>query len=486
MKEGLSKQVLVNSLWSIFGRFGYLSISLISNIILVRLLSPKEFGQLGVAMFFIIVGSVLTEAGLSGALIRKEHVTENDYSTVFIFNLIVSLMLMLMLMLSAGSISSFYNDNDLKYILIISSLVFLVNAFRIVQDTKLIREMKFKSKITYEFFSIFLSSGIAVFFAFKGAGIWSLILLQILTPLFLAMIMWYFVGSLKTYKFSFLSFKGFFKFGINTTLASLLNVVFNNIYHLVLGKYFSIIQTGYFYQAQKLQDIPNSVSQGVILNVMYSALSKLKGDSKDFVEFYQNTFKLFAVIIAFVCMVIFNYAEVIVRLLYGEKWIASVIYLKVLIFISFFYLLEILSRNIFKVFDKTEKILQLEILKKIMQMGTIIYGVVTMSIVNLLYGFAYVCVFSFLINYFFVRKILGISDINDLIVIFKISLICVFVILFLNNGVIAYGYLEEGSILSFLIIVAAYALLLKIFKIVDLHKFLNIKKILIEDRNKNG
>ena len=89
MKEGLSKQVLINSLWSLFGRFGYLSISLISNIILVRLLSPKEFGQLGIVMFFIIVGSVLTEAGLSGALIRKEHVTDNDYSTIFIFNLIV-------------------------------------------------------------------------------------------------------------------------------------------------------------------------------------------------------------------------------------------------------------------------------------------------------------------------------------------------------------------------------------------------------------
>lgn len=479
MKEGLSKQVLINSLWSLFGRFGYLSISLISNIILARLLSPKEFGQLGIVMFFIIVGSVLTEAGLSGALIRKEHVTDNDYSTIFIFNLIVSFIMMLVLMLSAGFISNFYNDNDLKNILIISSLVILINAFRIVQDTKLIREMRFQSKVTYEFFSIFLSSGIAIFYAFKGAGIWALVLLQILTPLFLAIIMWYFVGTLKTYKFSTSSFKSFFKFGINTTLASLLNVIFNNIYHLVLSRYFSIIQTGYFYQAQKLQDIPNSISQGVISNVMYSALSKLKGNIKEFIEFYQTTFKLFAVMAAFVCMVIFNYAEIIIRVLYGEKWLFSAIYLKVLIFISFFYLLEILSRNIFKVFDRTEKILQLEILKKTLQMGTIIYGVLTASIVNLLYGFAYVCVFSFLINYFFVRKILNIPDINDLIVIFKLSLICIFVILFLNNGIIAYGYLQEGSAISFLIIIFLYAFLLKVFKIIDLRNFLNIKKFLI-------
>ena len=194
MTEGLSRSLLINTLWSLFGRFGYLTVALVSNIILVRLLSPKEFGQVGIMMFFIVVATVLVESGLSGALIRKQKVTETDYSTIFIFNLIISLILMSLLIGSSGYIAEFYNDPELKSILIASSFVLIINALRITQGTKLVKNLQFKLKAIFEFVSIFSGSIIAIFLAFKGVGVWALIALQLSTAIILTCILWIFVN----------------------------------------------------------------------------------------------------------------------------------------------------------------------------------------------------------------------------------------------------------------------------------------------------
>ena len=138
-------------MWSVFGQVGYLGVAFITNILLVRILGPYEFGQIGIIMFFVAIGKVLTESGLSGALVRKNDATEEDFSTVFIFNLIISFVLVAVIIVMSGYVADFYKDTSLENILIVSSMVLLIDAFRIPQNAKLVKELKFKKNSISKF-----------------------------------------------------------------------------------------------------------------------------------------------------------------------------------------------------------------------------------------------------------------------------------------------------------------------------------------------
>ena len=477
MTQNLQRSLLINTLWAFLGKFGYLLIGLITNIILVRLLGPKDFGQIGIIMFFISLSTVLMESGLSGALVRKKDTKEIDYSTIFIFNLFVSLLLMVVLISLSGYIADFYQDTNLKLILIISSLVLLINALRISQTVKLIKELQFKRKATYEIVAIAIASVVAIVLAMNGFGVWALVALQIITALILTTLSLVFVSSIKTYKFSLSVFKEFYKFGMNTTFASLLNTAFDNIYQLIIGRFFLIEQAGYFYQAKKLQEMPVGIIQSATLGVVYSTLAKLQDTPKEFNNLYHNIIKIFTILLAFMCLSIYFYADVIITILYGDKWGESIFYLKVLIVSAFFFLQEMFNRIIFKIYNKTEKILQLELFKKGIQSLTILYGLLTMSIENLLYGFLLTSVVSFFINYYLARKVQNYFRWNDFIIIIKIVLVAVFSVFLCDSIKTALGLNQFQSIVLFPGLLFFYLFSLYILNISNF--YYDIKRILI-------
>lgn len=470
MSDGLSRSMLINTLWSFFGRFGYLAVVLGSNVILVRLLSPKEFGQVGIMMFFIVAATVLVESGLSGALVRKQNVTEIDYSTIFIFNLIVSLILMTILIISSASIAKFYNDPTLKDILIASSFILIFNALKITQNTKLVKNLQFKVKSLYELVSVLVGSLIAIFLAFKGAGVWALVALQLSTSLILSCLLWIFVEPIKLFKFSTNSFKQFYKFGINTTLASLLNTTFDNIYQLILAKYFSISQAGYFYQAKKLQEMPTEVLNSAVQGTVYSALARIQHNPKEFNSLYQQVVRVFTVFTALICILIYCYAKPIIYVLYGDQWITSVFYLQLLAVAAFFYLQEMFNRIIFKIFDETNKLLKLEIFKKIIQIFTIGYGVWTMSVENLLYGFIVISIISFAINYYYARRVQKYFKWADFFIVLKVIVVSI-AIVFIFEKFLDFG---DKSLLiqfsTFPVVILSYFTFLQIIRVMSITK----------------
>jgi len=482
MTDQFKRNIIINFFWSFLGRGGYLFIGLITNIVLVRLLSPYEFGQVGIIMFFIVLAKVLTESGLSGALIRKEEANTQDYSTVFVFNLVISFSLMLLLIIFSGKISDFYEDPQLKNILIVSSTVLLINAFQITQIAKLIRDLNFRKKAIYEFFSIFFASIIGVVLAFSSAGVWSVIVMQISTSLILTLILWIFEGPFLKITFDIASFKSLYRFGANTTVASFLNTSFDNIYQLVLGKYFAITQTGLFFQAKKLQEVPVGVVQSTALGVVFSSLSKFQNDLPQFKRTYDQITKMFTIIVGLICLLIFFYAENIIHLLYGKDWLEATFYVQVLIIASFFTLQETLNRIIFKVFDKTEKILYLEIIKKSIQMGTIIIGVYLLDIEILLYGFLFTSVVSYFINYYYSRKIYDSFSWYELALILKVFFVSGIVVL---GSLAAEHYLFLTDYYSFWLlplIIVTYFFLLKAVGVSNI--IIDIKNVLNLYRNK--
>jgi len=470
------KELVRGTLWSVGGQTIALGISLLANIWLARLLNPKDFGQIGIILFFIIISRVISESGLAGALIRKKNASKLDYSTVFIVNVFISLFCFILLVLFSGNISNYYNDPLLKNLLIGSSFVLLINAFQVIQNAKLISEMRFKQKSFYWFLAILISSITGVLLAYNGFGVWSIVIMQLLNSAIYTILLWIFEGFYFYIKFSKKSFLELYSFGLNTTLASLLNVGFDNIYQLVLGKYFSITQVGFYYQAKRLNDVPGGVINLLSQGVVFSSLSKLHDNKEKFIRYFSKISLFFTVLLGLISLLVYVFSEQIILFLFGEKWMSSVFFLKLLTVASFFYFQDLINRVIFKVFDKTKQILYLEILKKAIQLVSIVIGVIYLDLQILLFGFVISSFLSFLMIYYFSRKVINHINNKELFKTFAVVLLVVFLILvfkYIENVFNLTGY---NTVIILPLLIFAYFFLLKYFRIYNMLN--NLKLIL--------
>ena len=483
MKDSRDKVKFLSSItWSLLGQIIYLVIGFITNIILARLLSPVEFGKIGIIMFFIIIAKVISESGLAGALVRRNDLDENDYSTVFIFNFLISLILVIILIIFSGFISNFYNDTELKLILITSSFVIIVNAFKITQNVKLIKNMQFGRKAVYEISSVLLSSLLGIVLALSNYGVWSIVYMQLSNSLFLVILLWSFEGPLKSLKFDINAYTKLAKFGIYTTITTLISSIYDNIYQLIIGKYFNINQSGYYYQGKRLQEIPFQLISSIIYGPIFSTFSKIQNDHNQFISLYKRLSRTFTVIIGLICLLIFFYADIAIDILFGQKWIHSAFYVRILVFSSFFYMQEVFNSNLFKVFNKTEKILHLEIIKKLISTIAIVLGVYSHNIEYLLYSFSVVSILSFLINYYYSNKIFSIFKRVDFYFI-------IFVLLFGGiSNIIGCFFLNLCSPTAFASIIFSpflvffYFLFLYIFKLYNVSSEISlVRNLLIKD-----
>lgn len=473
--DNIKSKLVSNTFWSLIGQVANVLILLATNIVLAWKLSPQDFGRAGIVMFFITTCNVLTESGLSGALIRKEQVSDNDYSTVFVFNLIVSIALCLLIIAGGGLISDFYRDEELKSIVGVSSAILVINAFQLTQNAKLQKNLQYKKKSTYTFIATLLSSAVGIALSFLEFGVWAIVISQLLNALILTGLLIYFEGFEYQFVFSKSSFKELYKFGMNTTLASVIDSIFSNIYEMILGRFFSLSIVGHYYQAKRLQNVPMNILRLTTIGVFYSALVRLQNDKKEFNSLYNRIVRLFTVLMGLITSLIYLYSEQAIVLLYGNKWLEAVFFMKVLTIFSFFYLQEMLNRNIFKVFNKTEMILKLEIIKKALQSLTIVVGLYYMKIEFLMIGLVFTAVCSYLINYYLSRNVLGKVSYYELILLLKVTLIGIVLVAAFQW---LFTTLNLSHLMSLILLPAFLAIYTGLMKILNISDLINdLKKL---------
>lgn len=464
----LKKGIINGAIWSVLGQMASLLFSLATNIWLAKLLSPNEFGQIGIIMFFIVLANVLTESGLGGALVRKKDATKADYSTVFVTNLVFSILCYVILLFTTGKIASFYHDAMLKDLLMAAGLVIIINAFELTQNAKLISEMKFKQQSIYRFIAVLTASIIGIYLAYIGFGVWALVLIQLITATLNTIFLWYFEGFFLNFFFSKASFKELYAFGLNTTLSSLLNTFFDNIYLLVLGRYFSISQTGLFYQAKKLQDIPGGVMNTIIQSVIFSSMAKLQDDKTAFSFAYNKINLYFLVLLGLISSFVYIYADAIIYLLFGNKWLGAVFYMKLLSIASFFYIQEQVNKVIFKVFNQTRKILTLEIFKKTIQAVSILIGIYLLDLNVLIIGFIVTNFIGYLINFYYSRKIMETGSSHEIFTLVKVIVVCSFSIIFMQYIIDIYALDRITKIYTVPLLVFIYLMCVDFLNVINI------------------
>lgn len=330
MSNSLGQKTITGMLWSSVQRFGTILISFMSNIILARLLTPDDYGCIGMLMIFLALASTFIDGGLGSALIQKKEPTEEDYSTIFYWNLIISIILYIFLYISAPLVAQFYGIPLLSSILKVQGIVLITNSLSIIQLNRLKKQLEFKKIATISIVSAVLSVVIAIILAYRGWGVWSLVIQQLFVSFFNTVLLWVYGQWVPLFIFSKKSFKELFNFGSFILLSNLVNTFCNNIQGLLIGKFFAPATMGLYSQARKLEEIASTSFSSVVDQVSYPVLAKVQNDRILFVSMLKKLIISLAYISFPMMIVLILIAEPLITLLYSDKWIECVPYFRIL------------------------------------------------------------------------------------------------------------------------------------------------------------
>jgi len=433
------------------------AVHFVIGIILARLLSPDEFGLIGMITIFIAVSQSFIDSGFSQALIRKTDCQQKDYATVFYFNLFVGFLFYIILFFSAGSISRFFNEPILRDLVRVLGLVLIINAFTIIQRTILIKNINFKLQTKITLASSVLSGIIGIILAYKGFGVWSLAIQQILNQLFITIFLWIFNRWLPTLEFSKQSFKEMFSFGSKLLASGLIDTTYQNIYYLIIGKFFSATELGYYTRADQFSKLPSRNITSSTDRVTYPVLSQLQNEPSKLKTGYKKIIKSLMLINFSVMLGMAAIARPMVLTLIGEKWLPSVPYLQLLCVVSMMYPLHSLNLNILKVKGRSDLFLRLEIIKKTLAIPVILIGIF-IGIKAMIIGMIFNSFFAYFINSYYSSKLIDYSmseQIKDILPDFGIS-ISMAIIVFFTQLTISLSPLLKliiGIVLGFMLVI---------------------------------
>lgn len=471
MNKDLKTATMTGMVWSFVETTLKQGTNVIIAIILARLLSPADFGLLGILMIFITISQAITDSGFSSALIRQKICTDEDYSTALLTNLGISIGLYVLLFFGAPFISAFFNEDAITQLLRVIGVVLILNAFGIIQRVQLTRDLNFKKQAGITFISSIISGVLGIGTAIYGMGVWSL-LIKTISQQFIEVILLWLTNNWKLIlTFNRGSFKSLFSFGSKLMISAIIDTVFRRLFYFVIGKYFNAITLGYYTQADHLGNLPAQNLTRAVQRVSYSSLSKVKDDEEKLKINFRTHLKA-VMLISFPLMLgIAAAADTIVLTLLGEQWAPAIPFLKLMAITSMLYPLHALNLNIIQIKGRSDIFLKLEIIKKILVIPVIFIGI-KWGVISMLYGLLIVSCIAFFLNSYPSGKMLkypGYEQIRDLLPSFFIGCFIFILILMMNN------IFDKGTFELFIsqvsIGIIAYFAILELFRFSEYLKF---------------
>lgn len=378
----------------------------IIGLILARILSPGEFGLVGMITVFLAISQSLADGGFSEALIRKKDATDSDFSTVFYFNLFASIAIFGLFYLLAPSIASFYGQPELTDIGRVLGLIILINAVCITQRTQLTKKIDFRKQMKINLVSALVSGTVAIIMALKGFGVWSLVWRSVIRSAMQAILLWSTNRWFPSLAFSRDSFRSLFSFGSKLLLTGLIDTVYNNIYLLIIGKFFSAPQLGYYSRADQFSRLVSHNLTRTVQRVSYPVLSLVQDENTRLREGYRKLLKATMYITFFLMLGMAAMARPMILTLIGEKWLPSVEYLQLLCLAAALYPLHALNMNILNIKGRSDLLLKLEIVKKLLAIPIIISGIF-LGIRALLIGMVLHSLVSYFLNSYYSGRLIS-------------------------------------------------------------------------------
>lgn len=481
-KDVLKKKTISGLFWTFGEVIANQGVQFVIQIFLARLILPEEFGLIGMITVFIAISNSIIDSGFSNALIREKEVNQHDYSTVFYFNLITSIVVYVILYFSSPTISVFFAQPKLSLILRVLAITIIINAFGIIPRAILTRKINFKAQMIINISSSLVSGFIAIILAYKGFGIWSLVFRTIIMQFMQALMLSIVNKWRPSLVFSKNSFEKLFGFGWKILVSGLIDTIYNNLYYMVIGKMYSASDLGYYTNAQKLRDIAATSISTAVQKVSYPVLSCMQNEEEVLKNMYKKIIKSSVYITFPVMFGLAIVAKPLILLLFGDNWSQSIIYFQILCLAGMLYPLHAINLNILQVKGRSDLFLKLEILKKCVAITLIAISIFSKwGIIGLIWMKVVSSVIAFFINSYYSKSIIGYSTLNQIRDILPVLIITLFMGIttyFIGTFVPDYNFIKILIQISFgsaFFIVTSY-----MFKIEEFFSILDIMKKMIK------
>lgn len=354
MSENLKSKTQKGLVWSFVERFATQGVQFLFGIILARLLSPEDYGTIAMPLVFLAIAQCFIDSGFSTALIRKPDLTEEDLSTAFYFNIGVGVICYFALFLSSPLIADFYNTPILSDLLKVTALATLFNPLCAVQQAILTRKIDFKTQAIVSLSGAIVSGSVGLVMAYSGYGIWSLVFQQVGGYVIRTILLWMLGRWKPKRKWSWESFRYLWGFGSKMLGSALLDTTYNNIYPIVIGKFFSANDLGNYTRAQQFSSLPSSNVTGVLQRVTFPILSSIQNEDERLARNYRKILKMSAFLIFPMMLMLSAIADPLIRVLLTDKWEGSIILLQIVCFQMMWYPIHAINLNLLTVKGRSD------------------------------------------------------------------------------------------------------------------------------------
>ena len=408
-EESLKNKTVKGVAWSSIDNVTQYGVSFVVSIVLARLLSPDDYGLIGIIAIFTAVCSTFIYAGFGTALIRKKDATDEDYNTVFLVNLVTSLFLYAVIYLCSPLIADFFKREELIVLTRVSALGMIIGALALVQQTILTKRIDFKTQTKITFIASIVSGAVGIVMALIGFGVWALVYQGLISGIVRTMLLWIYNKWIPNLRFSNKSFQELFGFGWKLMVSGLLDTVWKQLYQVVVGKFYNPATLGQYTRAKGFSELFSSNLTSVIQRVTYPVLSTIQDEKERMVVAYRKIIKFSMFISSITMFALGAVSEPLIYCLIGPKWHEAAIYLPLICISASTYPLHALNLNMLEVQGRSDLFLGLEIIKKIIAVGPLFIGAF-IGIMPMLYTNLITTVIAFFLNSHYSGKMVGYSS----------------------------------------------------------------------------
>ena len=413
MPESLKKKTVKGVAWTSLDQMASLGFGFVIGVILARMLRPDDYGLLAMIAVFNSIAFAFVNSGFGSALVRKPDLTADDNTTAFYFNIIVASVMTGVLWLIAPLVANFYDKPILTSLVRVEGFLLIFSALSIVQNTQLTRALNFKAKMIINASSQVIAGIIAIMAAYRGFGVWSLVIQHFVSNAVSLILLWSFSPWRPRGRWNKASLKYLWGYGSKLLASGLLDKVYGNIYPIIIGKFYSAADLGQYSRAKGYASLPSQGLTDVLQQVTFPVLSQIQNDDEHLGSSYRRMLR-FTVFIVFPIMIgMAALAYPLVIALVTDKWAQCVPYLQVICFASMWYPVHAINLNLLKVKGRSDLFLRLEIIKKAIVTIAIIICV-PFGIMGICIGSVCTSIICLAINTYYTGKLIHVGFVRQM------------------------------------------------------------------------
>ena len=431
--QNLKEKAAAGMVWTALQKYSKMFIQFISGIVLARLLTPYDYGCIGMLSIFMVIAEAFIDGGFGSALIQKKKPTQVDYSTIFFWNIGMAFFMYAILYVCAPAIARFYDIPELCSVLRVQGVVLFIYAFNIIQRNQLKKNLNFKVLSIVAISTAITSLVITIFMAYKGFGVWALVAQNIITAAIPSLVFWFYIKWRPIWTFSWKSFKELFGFGFYMFLTHLVNDFSGQIQGLLIGKIYSPSTMGYYSKAHSTEKLASrSVSQ-IMTQVTYPLYAEVQDNKAAMINMIKRLTSTIAYITFPLMFILLLVARPLFILLYSDRWIQSIPYFQVLCIAGLATCLQSVNLQTIAAIGKSKVMLIWVLVKRGVGLVAIVGGLFFFGMKGLLLGVVFNSWFAYFVNISLVSKYIGykwLQQLKDLSPILLVSAL---------SAIIAYG-----------------------------------------------